>query len=363
MRPIVPAALLLAAALPARAWGERGHELVNEAAARGLPASAPAALRENVARLTYLGPEPDRWRLSALEAMARGLAPDHYIDLELAEAIDPNAPPAHRHEYAKLLAAAGQTPDKVGFAPYRVVELCQRIEAAVVAHELVDPAHPDAAARRRQAEENLIYVAGVLGHYVADLANPHHCTIHFNGWTGPNPEGFATDRDVHARFEEDFVNRLGARLSVPPLRAAREDLDYVRAVWDLVRESNGRLVELYRLDKKGAFAPGNEDAPVGQEGRAFVASRMALGATVLRDLWATACAKGRVRARSEKVRADIVRGLAPLGVRLWIDVSLDRAVTVSGRCDDPALLARALEVVRGTPGVERVAAVRVLVLY
>lgn len=361
-RTLTCALLLAAAAAPARAWGDRGHELVNGAAAQGLPAGAPALLRENVARLTYLGPEPDRWRISALEAMSKGLAPDHFIDLEIAKGIDPARPPANRHEYARRLIAEGQDPEKVGFAPYRVVELCQRIEAAVVALETIDPAHPDAAARRRQAEENLIYAAGVLGHYVADLANPHHTTIHYNGWTGDNPEGFATDKGTHSRFESDFVSRLGDRLVVPALPPAKDDLDYARAIWDLVLESNGLVRDLYRLDKRGAFAEGNEATPVGEEGRAFVAARMQRGAALLRDLWVTACAKGAARAATERLKWTIIRALEAHGVRLWVDVSPSRSVTLRGRVSDPALLARALEVARAVPGVERVTA-RVEVLY
>ncbi len=358
----VPLLLLVAVATPALAWGERGHELVNEAAARGLSEGAHPALRDRAARLTYLGPEPDRWRLSALEEMARGLAPDHYIDLELAKGIEPRDPPRHRHEYARRLVAAGESPDKVGFGPYRVVELCQQIEAAIVALELVDPKHPDAPARRRQAEENLVYVAGVLGHYVADLANPHHTTVHYNGWTGDNPEGFATDRGVHARFEEQFVSRLGERLRVPPLPPARADLDYARAIWELVLESNALVPDVYRLDKRGAFAEGNEDTPVGEEGREFVARRMQRGATLLRDLWTTAAARGALRAAAEKVRADLVDRLIERGARVWVDVSLERVVTLSGRLDDPALLALALRLARETPGVERVVS-RVACLY
>lgn len=354
--------LFTALAGPASAWGDRGHELVNEAAAKALPASVPAILRDNVARLTYLGPEPDRWRLSALEAMARGLAPDHYVDFEWCTGIDPASPPPNRHEYATRLIEGKQSPDKVGFAPYAVVELCQKIEAAIVAHELVDPAHPHAAERRSQAEENLLYVTGILGHYVADLANPHHTTIQYNGWTGDNPEGFATDRDVHARFESDFVGRLGARLSIAPLPPARDDLDYVRAAWDHVLESNGLVRDLYRLDKRGAFTEGNEETAVGQEGREFAARRMLRGATLLRDLWTTACARGRVRAAAEKLRLVINERLEPLGQRIWVDVSLERVVSLRGRVSDPELARQAIELARSTPGVARVAP-RLEVLY
>jgi len=155
----------LAAAAPALGWGETGHELVNRAAARALPDDVPAVLRERVARLTYLGPEPDRWRLSQLVEMDEAFGPDHFLDLELTEGIvDPAAPPPDRYAYMEALVAGGQDPSKVGLAPYRVVELCQRIEAAVIALALADPGHPEAAARRRQAEENLVHVAGVLGH-------------------------------------------------------------------------------------------------------------------------------------------------------------------------------------------------------
>lgn len=355
--------LLTVLAGPASAWGDRGHELVNEAAAKALPEGVPAILRDNVARLTYLGPEPDRWRLSALEAMARGLAPDHFVDFEWCTGIDAASPPPNRHEYAKVLIANKQVPDKVGFAPYTVVELCQRIEAAIVAYELVDPAHPHAAERRRQCEENLIHVTGILGHYVADLANPHHTTIHYNGWTDANnPEGFATDRDVHARFESHFVDRLGERLSVPALPAAKDDLDYVRAAWDHVIESNRLVPDLYRLDKRGAFTEGNEETAVGLEGREFVARRMLRGATLLRDLWTTACARGRVRAAAEKLRLTISERLEPLGQRIWVDVTLERVVSLRGRVSDPELARQAIELARSTPGVARVAP-RLEVLY
>jgi hypothetical protein len=364
MRRALGCVLLITAvaAGPARAWGDRGHELVNEAAARGLPASAPDFLRENVARLTYLGPEPDRWKLRDLEAMTKGTSSDHYIDLELATGVDPHDPPRNRYEYSRRLIANGQQPDKVGFGPYRAVEMAERLEAAVLAYESVDPSHPDADLRREQAKQDIIYVAGVLGHYVGDLANPHHTTVQFNGWKGDNPEGFATDGGTHARFESHFIDALGPRLVVPALPPARDDVDYVRAVWDLVLESNGLVKDLYRLDKRGAFTPGDEDTPAGREGCAFAAQRMARGAQVLRDIWVTAWTRGQRRAHGESVRDAALRALAPLGLHLRVEVGDDGAVVLQGRVDDPDLARRAVEAVRAAHGVNRVTA-RLEVLY
>lgn len=56
-----------------------------------------------------------------------------------------------------------------------------------------------------QIEQNIVYYAGVLGHYVADGSQPLHTSIHFNGWsTGSNPELF-TREPLHWRFEGEYL--------------------------------------------------------------------------------------------------------------------------------------------------------------
>ena len=53
---------------------------------------------------------------------------------------------------------------------------------------------------------------GVLAHYVGDGSQPHHTTIHYNGWGDyPNPEGFTNSRQTHGVFEGAFTARV-ARL-------------------------------------------------------------------------------------------------------------------------------------------------------
>ena len=359
MRPL-PLVLTLALVTPALAWGDRGHEIVNRAAARALPPEVPACLRERVARLTWLGPEPDRWRDRDLPEMNRAYAPDHFVDFEWTDMIDHDRPPPDRYAYAHALREGGRKPEQTGFAPYTVVELCQRIEAALVAIEMLDPAHPEAAERRAQAEEALVYVAGTLGHYVADLANPHHTTIHYNGWVGENPHGFATDKGTHARFESVFVSRVGAQLDalVQVRDRPRVDLDYARAIWSFVRESHGQLEELYRLDRDGAFAEGSDPA----RGTAFASQRMVRGATLLRDLWATACHRGALRAAATRLRSTILTALEAAEVEVWVDVDLEKRVLLRGRLDDPARHARALAIVRAVPGVTGLVT-KVRVLY
>ncbi len=52
-----------------------------------LPADMPAFFRtpQAIAEITYLGPEPDRWRSPAEPELVAAQAPEHFIDLEFAD--------------------------------------------------------------------------------------------------------------------------------------------------------------------------------------------------------------------------------------------------------------------------------------
>ena len=80
----------LAARPPAaHAWGNEGHRLINRLAAKTLPTDAPGFLRSEAAvnEIEYLGPEPDRWRSPAEPELNAAQAPEHFINLELADAL------------------------------------------------------------------------------------------------------------------------------------------------------------------------------------------------------------------------------------------------------------------------------------
>lgn len=342
-------ALLLAG--PALGWGNTGHLLVNEAAARALPERVPPFLRERVAELTWLGPHPDRWRASDQPQLQSVASPDHFINLEMAHLPGEAPPPPDRWAFAHHLLQAGEDPSKVGFAPYRVIELCQQLELEVAAALLVDPADPQAPAYRRQAEDAARVTAGILGHYVADLGNPHHTSVHYNGWKGDNPEGFTTDRQIHWRFEEDFVSRVAAQLDLRVTAPARDDVDYAAEIWRLVRDSQREVTALYRLEKSGAFAPGREQSEAGLTGQTFARARLLQATTLLRDLWTTACARGAARATEQLLEREIKNRLAAAGMpSLWVEVALDGRVSVNGRVDTSEQAEQVLEIVRGLAG-------------
>ena len=85
---IVLACALLHAPI-AHAWGNEGHRIINRLAVTKLPADIPVFLRSeaSVNEIEYLGPEPDRWRSPAEPELSAAQAPEHFIDLEPADAL------------------------------------------------------------------------------------------------------------------------------------------------------------------------------------------------------------------------------------------------------------------------------------
>lgn len=275
-------------ALPAFvfAWGEAGHRITGEAAALKLPSSAPAFFRSASRQLAYLDPEPDRWRDRAERALDPALegatAPDHFIDMEMAPpAVLAAALKAHdRYGYLDTLAAAGVKGVVMGLLPFRMLELSQQLREDFREWRVA----PDST--RPWIEARIIDDAGILGHYVADGSNPAHATIQYNGWTGPNPNGYATDKRFHSRFESAYV---GANIKLADVvsqldTVARVFPDLRGAIIAYLHDTNAQVEHLYQLDKAHPF----DTNTTAVEDKAFTVERLAAGARMLRDIWWTA---------------------------------------------------------------------------
>ncbi len=285
---VVFCAALAYAPIRTNAWGQLGHELSGRAAAMALPNEMPKFFRNAKDQLSYLNPEPDRWKsrdeLNIDRGMDSAAAPDHFIDLEWAPEAARKA--LNRYDYTLELNKAGRRPTNVGFSPYKMLELFQtlRIEFRLWRAE-------KDGRKRRWIEERIINDAGTLGHYVSDAANPHHTTIHYNGWSGDNPKGYAVftrepNQGIHYRFEEQYVQSHIGLADIAPLIAQKPRVyDNAReAIWQHIRDSNKLVEPLYILDKQQPF----NDKTTSAEHKKFVSERLANGAQMLRDLWWTA---------------------------------------------------------------------------
>jgi len=287
---LAAAALLpLLALQPAYGWGRDGHLMINRLAALYLPQDVPAFLRngEAIDTIEYLGPEPDRWKNRAEEELSSTQSPDHFIDMEWADYA--GALPKRRYDFIRALAAAQPahpdiplTPEKVGMQPYQVEEVYERLKSTLRDYRRLVAANQDT----RPAETAILFYAGWLGHYVADGSQPLHTTIQYNGWTGPNPNGYSTAHTIHAQFESIYVTANIKPADVAPLVAASrpkalndEWADYLA----YLRHTNSDVEKTYQLEKAGAFTGAGT-----AEGKAFTEERLAAGAIELRDLIYTA---------------------------------------------------------------------------
>jgi hypothetical protein len=265
---------------PAQAWGEEGHRYINRVAAEHLPDDVPPFLKAASARLTFLGPEPDRWRdgKELYKALGEVNAPDHFIDIDKPE--DFSALPNDRYQYAVWLRAQGKDPKDIGYLPYAILEGYQKMQ--VLFRMWREPQH---AAEREQIEQNIVYYAGVLGHYVADGSQPLHASIHYNGWsTSANPENF-TREPLHWRFEGEYVKaQIKAEDFSGLVKPARRLNDPFADIVSYLLESHRLAAEVYRMDKTARWEPSNR-TPASKQ---FVAERLAAGSQMLVNLWYTA---------------------------------------------------------------------------
>ncbi|HVT45826.1 MAG TPA: hypothetical protein VMT00_15710 [Thermoanaerobaculia bacterium] len=274
--------ILLALPLPLLAWGEKGHYIANEAATFGAPPEMPVFFHQAYARLVYLGYEPDRWKRGGVIAIDDFNTPNHFLDYEYVMHL---ALPPTRHAYIELLYSSGAlrrwgiAVDKPGFVPWHIAELADLLTIQWILWR-------NAAAgsmEREQIEANIIYVAGTLGHFVADSANPHHATINYNGWVEPNPNGYAIDCGTHSRFESEFIARaIHVADVIPKLSPPRLYDDYFAAGLGLIQESQSLVETLYRIDRDGGFSSPRLGTA---EARELATARLATGASLLRDLW------------------------------------------------------------------------------
>ncbi len=280
------------------AWGNEGHTYVNRVAAEKIPASMPRFLRRAVVEIAYLGPEPDRWRSPTEFALKNAQEPDHFIDLERVDWLDPL--PRGRYEfyrklYEKRAATADHAddylPEHVGLQPYITMEIYGRLKAAFREYRKLKGDHQPTAS----VEQAIIFYAGWLGHYVGDGAQPLHTTIRYNGWVGTNPKGYTTMHDIHSQFETAYVGaNITAKNFAGFVHAPERVDDPFAGYLAYLRESNALVENVYAIEKAGGFRDKGS-----LEAFEFTTHRLAAGSQMLLNLWYTAWLESAVAAPPE----------------------------------------------------------------
>ncbi len=306
---------LLATLLPARSWDYEGHRTVNLAALSLLPKSFPdwARTPEARERIAFLSGELDRWRNTPHSPLRHDNHPDHYFDLEDLPPLEltlTNLPP-FRYEFVAHLARLRAThPERFrpvnptndldrirwlpGFLPWSIAEDFARLKSAFSYLKAYETSgNPTQVANARA---NVVHLMGVMGHAVGDATQPLHSTIHYNGWVGPNPNGYLTQRTFHAWIDGGYLRKVGLQLddvlartrpaqTLRSLPDAPQEDPVFRFACRFVGEQFERMEPLYAMEKAGKLS--GEPGP-GQEGKPYLLEQLARAANTLADLWLTA---------------------------------------------------------------------------
>src|ERR1051326_5212487 len=171
-------------------------------------------------------------------------------------------------------------PESVGMQPYITIEIYDRLKVAFREYRKFKQQHLPTDA----VEQDAVLYAGWMGHYVGDGSNPLHTTVSHDGWVGPNPNGYTTEKGIHPEFEGRFVTRTIDQMNLHPLvhepvRLKDPWHDYLQ----YLRDSNRLVEKVYQLEKAGAL----KDTAT-PDSREFLRERLAAGAQMLLNLWYTA---------------------------------------------------------------------------
>lgn len=316
-RPLLLTASLLLAASVARAWDYEGHRMVNQVALASLPKEFPQFVHAvaNAERVAFLAGEPDRWRNVPDLPLKHTGGLEHFCDMEyITDAgLEWATVSSFRYEFVVQFAAArkahpdnflaiapAQNSDRTqewpGFAPWAITEQFARLRAAFSYLKVFEElGTPDEILN---AQANVLYVMGVMGHYVGDCAQPLHTTKHHNGWVGANPAGYTTWKGLHSWVDGSIIGRTGLRFpqlapSVKPAevialtpRSDGRDPMFAAVVEYLLRE-HAHVKTIYDLEKAGKLGQG-QGGVIAEETRQFIEARLLDGGQMLGAIWLTA---------------------------------------------------------------------------
>ena len=302
------------------AWDYEGHYAVNELALDSLPANFPAFVLTPPARMriAYLAGEADRWRNETSSRAGTGLAlghasgPDHYIDLEELKLYDltPATLPPLRYDFAAAIVKArlmhparfpaidpakdaDHTRELSGFLPWAITENFEKLQSGFATLAALEK-HGGTPDEIANAKQNIVYVMGVMGHYVGDASQPLHTTMHHHGWVGDNPNHYTTSFRFHGWIDGGFFTatggiderKLAAKIRPAVKIPAADDSNGIfKTSVNFIVAANQLVEPLYKMDRDGKLS--NKENR-GAEGRAFLEGQLMKSGQFLGSLWLTA---------------------------------------------------------------------------
>lgn len=309
--------VLLMGSHSALGWDYEGHRVVNELAVASLPTNFPNFVRtpEASERIAFLAGEADRWRNTPDLPLQHSQEPEHFIDVEELPqfGLKPEALPVFRYDFISELAAFRKThPENlpaaetgndpahkyswVGLLPWVITENYGKLKSEFSYLKAFEQ-DGGTAEEIANAQANIIYTMGVMGHHVGDASQPLHTTIHHHGWKGENAHHYSTRESIHGWIDGGYFRKIGganlkemqsksrpAQIVTINGRAAKPEETF-QAVMTFILEQHKQVEPLYQLDQEGKLSGEGE---LGMQGRAFLEGQLMKSGQLLGDIWYSA---------------------------------------------------------------------------
>ncbi len=240
--------------------------------------------------------DPDRWRHDWARHLHGMTSANHYLDYEyvaqalagkgakpqaggeeagkgeggiggrVGENVKGMAMWRGRYEFVRWCDERGLKAEKVGMAPFAVAELAERLVLGFAEHRR-DPTD-------QAVQAKCLVVAGELAHYVQDLCQPLHTTIHYDGQVDVSDglTGHARSPRTGIHFQVDSLpeklqpaERAAIVAEAKPQRWA-DDLDGVAIALALVSESHAWVDRVYAMSDA---LPGKDAKMGGEDGQTW----------------------------------------------------------------------------------------------
>jgi len=312
-RAVTAACAAAAVSATAVGWGGEGHEAITYLALDALESrlgdDGPVwlSMPNYRDRAAFESNTPDRRRAIRNTVMRHENNPEHYFDADMLPDFNMTLRtiPRLRYEFvAEIMRERSERPDDFeawdreddpgmeylfpGFAPYAAMEASTKLQSAFrVVRLLEETADPDPRllAHLQQARAEAVHHIGALSHWIGDLAQPLHTTVHHHGWVGANPEGYTTEYAFHASIDSGVLDHHGLiYATVKPLATVTvRDIDpsdpWQDILWH-IEDAHSQLERTYRYERDGVLTT--------EWGKRFICDRLAHGAGTLAGLIAAA---------------------------------------------------------------------------
>jgi hypothetical protein len=148
------------------------------------------------------------------------------------------------------------------------------------------------------AQANIIYTMGVMGHFYGDASQPLHTSMHFNGWMGANPHHYTTNHSFHAWIDGGYIFKANIEADLGAMekklrpaqivtyggQPAQSDQIFPASV-AFIAEQNKLVEPLYQMEKDHKLSGEGE---VGLEGKPFIEGQLIKSGQFLGDIWYSA---------------------------------------------------------------------------